>query len=405
MIPIERPYMKISRSVKIAVAAVALALVGTQASFGAATINGDGSTFAQPLLSTCKTAWQSATGNTFGAYPGNGSGTGIANAKNGINDYNFADYPSGVGVNSYPAYANTKIVQIPAVAAPIAIAYNLGGRSQAQTLFLSQNTLSDIFAGKVTMWNDPEISKDNNGSTTVVTYKLDATGNPVKVNGKPVVLKTTTVVRHFTLPAQTIKLVVRSDGSGTTYNLVYMLAKLFPATWSNISDNNNAKLSNTFSKDYPGAANDLLGRIQQVKGSALVAAQIAKTPYSIGYAEANFAKNAGLASAAIQNASGAYQTPTAAGVAQFLDAATFAADGAATFNYADKNAGDYILGIISYGLVDSSVTGAAAAAVKSFLTYVVSDACPTTDSTLQFTTLPAKQKAVALALIAKLPNA
>ena len=255
------------------------------------------------------------------------------------------------------------------------------------------------------MWNDPEISKDNNGSSTVVTYKLDAQGNPVKVNGAPVVLKTTTVVRHFTLPAQTIKLVVRSDGSGTTYNLVYMLAKLFPATWSNISDNSNAKLSNTFAKDYPGSANDLLGRIQQVKGSALVAAQIAKTPYSIGYAEANFAKNAGLASAAIQNASGAYQTPTAAGVAQFLDAATFAADGAGTFNYADKNAGDYVLGIISYGLVDSSVTGAAAAAVKSFLTYVVSDACPTTDSSLQFTTLPPKQKAVALALIAKLPNA
>jgi hypothetical protein len=97
--------------------------------------------------------------------------------------------------------------------------------------------------------------------------------------------------------------------------------------------------------------------------------------------------------------------PTAAGVAQFLDAATFAADGAATFNYADKNPGDYVLGIISYALVDSSVTGAAAAAVKSFLTYVVSDACPTTDSSLQFTTLPTKMKAVASTLIAKLPNA
>lgn len=396
--------MNISRSVKIAVAAAALALVGTQSSFAAATINGDGSTFAQPLLSTCKTAWQTATGNTFGAYPGGGSGAGIKNAIAGINDYNFADYPSGVGVNSYPAYANTKIVQIPAVAAPIAIAYNLGGRSTAQSLYLSQKTLSDIFAGKVTKWNDPEITADNNGTTSVVVYKTDAKGNPIKVNGEPVVLKTKTVTRHFSLPNQTIKLVVRSDGSGTTYNLVYMLAKLFPSTWSNISASNNAALSNTFAKDYPGDANDLLGRIQQVKGSSLVAAQIAKTPYSIGYAEANFAKNAGLAVAAIQNASGAYQTPTAGGVAQFLNAATFAADGAATFNYADTNAGDYVLGIISYGLVDSSKTGDAAVAVKSFLTYVVSDACPTTDSTLQYTTLPEKQKAVALALIAKLPN-
>jgi phosphate transport system substrate-binding protein len=399
--------MKISRTAKIVVAAAAaIALFGTQASFGAATINGDGSTFAQPLLSVCKTAWQSATGNTFGAYPGNGSGTGISNAKNGLNDYNFADYPSGVGVASYPAYANTNIVQVPAVAAPIAIAYNLGGRSQKQTLYLSQKTLSGIFSGAITMWNDPSITADNNGSATIVTYKLDAKGNPVKdASGKPVVLKTSVVTRHFTLPAQTIKLVVRSDGSGTTYNLVYMLAKLFPTQWANISDNSNAKLSNTFSKDYPGAASDLLGRIQQVKGSALVAAQIAKTPYSIGYAEANFATNNYLSAAAIQNASGAYQTPTAAGVAQFLDAATFAADGAGTFNYADKSPGDYILGIISYALVDSSVKGAAAAAVKSFLTYVVSDACPTTDSTLQFTTLPAKQKAVAAALIAKLPSA
>lgn len=399
--------MKTSRTLKIVVAAAAaIVLLGTQASFGAATINGDGSSFAKPLLNTCKTAWQTATGNTFGAYPAGGSGTGIKNAIAGINDYNFADYPSGVGVAAYPAYANTNIVQVPAVAAPIAIAYNLGGRSKAQTLYLSQKTLSGIFSGAITMWNDPAISADNNGSATVVTYKKDAKGNPVKdASGKPVVLKTTTVSRHFTLPSQTIKLVVRADGSGTTYNLVYALAKLFPTQWANISDNKNAKLSNTFSKNYPGAASDLLGRIQQVSGSALVAAQIAKTPYSIGYAEANFAKDAGLNSASIQNAAGAYQGPTAAGVAQFLDAATFAADGAATFNYADTNPGDYILGIVSYGLVDSSKTGAAAAAVKSFLTYLISDACPTTDATLQFTTLPAKQKAVATALIAKLPNA
>ena len=396
--------MNISRKIKIGVVVAALALVGTQASFGAATINGDGSTFAQPLLLACKTAWQSASGNTFGAYPGNGSGTGIKNAIAGLDDYDFSDYPSGVGVSAYPAFAKTSMVQVPAVAAPIAIAYNLGGRSKANTLYLSQQTLSDIFAGKITMWNDPEITADNNGSTTVVVYKKDANGNPVKVNGQPVVLRTQVVQRHFTLPNQTIHLVVRSDGSGTTYNLVYFLAKMFPSTWSNISANNNAALSNTFSKDYPGSATDLLGRIQAVKGSALVAAQIAKTPYSIGYAEANYATSNGLQAAAIQNASGAFQTPTAAGVSQFLNAATFAADGAATLNYADKNAGDYDLGIISYALVDSAKTGAAAAAVKSFLSYVTSDACPTSAPTLQFTTLPTAQKAVATALIAKLPN-
>jgi phosphate transport system substrate-binding protein len=393
--------MKISRSIKITAAAAALVFLGTQASFGAATtINGDGSSFAQPLLGVCKTAWQTATGNTFGSYPANGSGTGISNAKAGLLDYNFADYPSGVGVTAYPAYANTNIVQIPAVAAPIAIGYNIGTRSQK--LYLSQKTLSDIFAGVITKWNDPAIVADNNGTSPQVVYKLDAAGNPVKVNGQPVVLKTIQVARHFTLPDQTIRLVVRSDGSGTTYNLVYMLAKLFPTTWSNISANGNAALSNTFAKDYPGPATDLSGRIQAVKGSALVAAQVAKTPYSIGYMESNFAANAKLSAASIQNASGAYQTATAAGVAQFLNAATFSADGAATFNYADKNPGNYVLGIISYGLVDSSKTGDAAAAVKSFMKYVTSDACPKTDASLQFTTLPTAQAAIAATLIAKL---
>jgi hypothetical protein len=61
---------------------------------------------------------RSSSGNSV-SYSGGGSGTGRNNADRGINDFNFSDVPfSG---------ASSTLLHIPAVAAPIAIGYNLTG--------------------------------------------------------------------------------------------------------------------------------------------------------------------------------------------------------------------------------------------------------------------------------------
>lgn len=378
--------MKFSKTVKVVATATAALFIATPA-FAGVTINGDGSTFAQPLLNACKAGWQTATGNTFGSYPGGGSGTGRKNADAGINDFNFSD------ASYVPAKAT--VIHIPVVAAPIAIAYNLPGGRQVT---LSQKTLSDIFAGKVTYWDDPEILADNTGTYKKVIFRTDGSGNPVKdKSGKPIILNTITAKRSFTISHHKIVLVVRSDSSGTTQNLVNMFIAQFPSVWTKPSNG-------TFANVFPGNINDVsnIGRIQSAKGSALVAAQVKSTPYAIGYMEESYAANNGLGMVAIQNAAGNFQLPDAAGTAAFLSSATAAANGALTFNYNTTDPGAYVLGIVSYALVDTAAKGANADATKSFLQYVLSPACPTTNPALGYTTITGNLLNTDNSLLAKL---
>ena len=377
--------MKLRSSLKVvAIATTAALFAATPALAGGITITGAGSTFASPLIGACKTAWQNSSGNTV-TYGGGGSGTGRSNADKGVGDFNFSDA-------TYTP-AKSTILHIPVVAAPVAIAYNL---SSTKTLYLSPETLANIFAGKITMWNDPAIVADNNGTSNVVVFKKDASGAVVKEKaGKPVVLKTMAVKRYYTLPAQKIKVIYRADGSGTTQNLVNMFIKKFPSVWTKAS-------SSTFTSVFPGNINDVanLGRFQSASGSAGVTALAAKTKYSITYVESSFASAQKLGLAAIKNAAGNYQGPDAGGTAAFLNAGTVAADGKMTFNYETTDPAAYILGIVSYALVDTASKNADV--VKSFLTSLLDAKCANTDPSLQYSTITGALLAADQALIAKI---
>jgi len=363
--------MKVSRSLKVAAAVVAVSALAANSAVAAVSITAGGSSFAAPLINACKVAWQTSTGNTL-TYTTSSSGTGQTNENNGIGDFNFSD-------SSYTSTKST-VVHIPVVAAPIAVGYNLPNKSQ--DLYLSQKTLSDIFAGNVTKWNDPEIAADNNRTVTVTLFKKDGNGNPIKdASGKPIVVNTITKKIYYTLPNQNIRIVARADSSGTTANFVKLFNAQFPSVWNKPNDK-------TFINDFPGNINDTknLGRIQTATGSAGVAATMSKTPYSIGYFEASYATGA-LRNALIGNAAGGFAAPDAAGTSAFLGSATATADGKLTFNYNTTTPGAYVLGIVSYALVDSAATGDNAKAAKSFLQYVLSPACPTSAPTLGFATI------------------
>ena len=379
--------MNLSRSAKIAVAAAAIAAVTVQSAFafGGVTLTGAGSTFATPLISACAPGWQSQYGTTV-SYAGGGSGTGRKSADNGIGNFNFSDA-------SYTP-VKSSILHIPVIAAPVAIAYNIDAGTNKSGIYLSQKTLSDIFAGKVTKWNDPEIVADNTGAKTTVIYKKDAKGAVVKVKGKPVVLKAATTSVRVSLPDQIIRVIFRADSSGTTQNLVNFFIAQFPSVWTNPS-------SGTFTSAYatPGG---LPYSSLSASGSAGVAALAASTPYSITYVESSYAASNNLGVASIKNASGSFQGPTAAGTAAFLNSATASAGGVLTFNYNTTDKGAYVLGIVSYALVDSADTGDWASATTSWLKYLLSDKCVNTNPALGYSTITGPLLDTDKALLAKL---
>ena len=379
--------MKVSKTIKIAVAAVAALAFSAQAAFaGGVSIQAGGSSFDATLLNTCKVAWQTSTGNTF-TYNSSDSGTGQKNQDAGIFDANFSD--SGY------VPAKSSVLNIPLVMAPIAVIYNLPG---SKPLFLSEKTLSDIFAGKVTKWNDSEIAADNNQSIASVVYAKNTDGSVKKdKTGAPVVLRTTSTTRHYTLPNQTIHLVVRSDASGTTKNFVTLFTKTNADVWTKAADK-------TFANVFPGVINGAgnIGRIQAYSGSTGVSAGLNATPYSIGYAELSYATGK-LRTASLQNANGDYAAPTAANTSAFVAGATLGATGLYTFNYKTTTPGAYILGIVSYALVDSAKTGANAAAMTDFLKFVASPACA--NSSPNYAAESGPVAAYVATLLAKLPTA
>ena len=378
--------MKVSKTIKIAAAAIAFAAFAAQSAFASGvSIQAGGSSFDATLLNTCKVAWQNSTGNTF-TYNSSDSGTGQKNEDAGIFDANFSD--SGY------VPAKSSVINIPLVMAPIAVIYNLPG---SKDLYLSEKTLSDIFAGKVTKWNDSEIVADNNQSISSVVYAKNADGSVKKDSkGAPVVLRTVQTRRYYTLPNQTIHLVVRSDASGTTKNFVTLFTKTNSDVWTKPADK-------TFANVFPGQINGAgnIGRIQAYSGSTGVAAGLNATPYSIGYAETSYATGK-LRTAFLGNANGDFAGPTAANTSAFVAGATLSSAGLYQFNYATKAPGAYILGIVSYALVDTAKTGANAAAMTSFLKYVASPACANSVSSYAAESGPVAD--YVNSLLAKLPT-
>jgi len=364
--------MKISKSLKVVAAALALSFVAVQPA-SAVGLTGAGATFPQPLIDICKAGFAADTGHSF-TYGGGGSGTGRGNSDKGVGDVNFSDTPHTAATRV------ATVIHIPVVAAPVAVMYNLP-TSKNKTLNLSANTVAGIFAGTITKWNDPAIVADNNRLITTIIYRKNADGTVKKDDkGQPIVLRKDTRTAVFTLPSSAIKVIYRQDASGTQGNFTNFLAGAAPSVWTK-AGNNDFKL--TFPGDLNSVAN--LGRITSASGSSGVSVLAGKTPYSITFAEKNYAKAQGLGVANIGNAAGNFQAPDAAGTSAFLGAATQDANGFLKFDYKTTIAGAYPLGIVSYALVDTKTTNAAA--VKSLLNYILSPKCVNTDPTLEYSVI------------------
>ncbi len=354
--------MRISKLAKVASLALAFGLVtGTPAH--AVDLQGSGASFPALLIEGCKAGFAaSGSGHTY-VYASSSSGTGQANSDKSIGDFWMSD-------GAYTASTKrASLIHVPLVAAPIAILHNLPSKT---TLSLSAATVAGIFGGTITRWNDPAIVADNNRTTTKVFYKLDKNGNPAKdAKGNPVVLRTQNITQRYTLPDKPIKVVYRSDSSGTSENFTSYLNKSASAVWP--------KAKNKVFKDaFPGNINDTanLGRVVGAASSTGVAQLAGKTAYSITYAEVNYATANKLKVANLINVAGSSVAPDSTGVGAFLASATQDANGFLTYDYATKEKGAYPLGIVSYLLADTKYPDATkAAAVKAFANYILSTKC------------------------------
>ena len=380
--------MKVSTFKKAAAAGAVAALLIAQPAMADVALTGGGSSFASPLFDACKADFASANKGLSVNYASSSSGTGRNNSDAGLGDFNFSDTAHTA------ASKKATVIHVPALAGAIGVMYNLAYPPR-DGVNLSASTLAKIYAGTITMWNDDAIKADNNRTISVPVYKKDANGLPVLKNGKPVLLKNKAVTSRWNPPAQKIVVIYRNDSSGTVGNFTAALNGIDPTNWPKAGNN-------SFTATFPGNLNSSanLGRIVGTSGSAGVAALAAKTPYSIAFAEKNFAIANKLGLAKISNQSGAFVAPEAEGVSSFLGEATVNADGTLKMNYTTTNAGAYILGITSYALVDTKTPNGKE--VKTLLNYLLSPACAQKDPALGFALVSGKLLTVANAQIAKI---
>lgn len=222
-------------------------------------------------------------------YDAVGSGEGISRFITGSVDFGGSDAPPTAEQISQ---VERGMQLIPATAGMIVLAYNLNGLNGR--LKLKRDVYVDIFLGKITNWNDPKIQESN---------------------------------PDLALPNQTIAIVGRLDGSGTTFALTNHFSAISDA-WRNGPGTGTLI-------DWPGGA-------MLVKGNEGVAARIKISDGSIGYLQYGFAERIGLPMVWLENQAGAFVEPDAASGRQALaGAAERASDDLLTFAVDPPGEGSY----------------------------------------------------------------
>ncbi|MGE2813979.1 phosphate ABC transporter substrate-binding protein PstS [Mycobacterium heidelbergense] len=129
-------------------------------------------------------------------YTANGSGAGISEFLSGKTDFGGSDTP--LSGDQYPAArqrcGGADAWNLPVVFGPLAITYNL---SSVDSLVLDAPTLAKIFNGTITRWDDPALTALN-----------------------------------ASMPAEDIRVIYRSDASGTTDNFQSYLQAASGGAWS-----------------------------------------------------------------------------------------------------------------------------------------------------------------------------
>src|SRR5208337_500501 len=116
-------------------------------------LNATGATFPYPIYSKWFSDYNKMHPDIEINYQSLGSGAGIRQLLSGTVDFGASDAPM---TDEQLGQAKTKILHFPTVLGAVVPTYNIAGISQA--LNFTGELLADIYLGKVTKWNDPEIA-------------------------------------------------------------------------------------------------------------------------------------------------------------------------------------------------------------------------------------------------------
>ncbi|NES79426.1 MULTISPECIES: phosphate ABC transporter substrate-binding protein PstS [Okeania] len=239
----------------------------TDGTGGGAQVNlvGAGASFPAPIYQRWFQDLSQSDPNLQVDYQSVGSGAGVERFTQELVDFGASDVAM---TDEEIAQVGRGVILLPMTAGSIVLAYNL---PDVSGLKLSREVYVDILLGKITNWNDPKI----------------AAINP-----------------DITLPDQTITVVYRSDGSGTTGVFTKHLSAISPEWKEKVGEGKTVQ----WPVGIGGAKNDG------------VTAQIRQSEGAIGYVEYGFAKSAGLNMASLENSSGKYIEPTAESATATLEA-------------------------------------------------------------------------------------
>lgn len=224
-------------------------------------LTGAGATFPYPIYSKWFSEYAAAHPGVEINYQSIGSGGGIRQVTAGLVDFGASDMPMA---DDALAASKIKLIHIPTVLGAVVPVFNVPGVSNVR---FSGGVLANIYLGKISMWNDAQIAKDNPG---------------------------------VHLPDQKIIVVHRSDGSGTSFIFTDYLSKVSPE-WGNGPGKGT-------SPSWPAGVGG--------KGNEGVAGLVRQLPGAIGYVELIYALQNHIAFGAVQNAAGTWVTASINGVTE-----------------------------------------------------------------------------------------
>jgi len=182
----------------------------------------------------------------------------------------------------------------------------------------------------------------------------------------------------ITFPDLAIRVVSRSDGSGTTNNFANYLNKSFPDIWTKPT-------SDTFATAFPGTI-PTDGSFQSARGNEGLANYVRDNNGSITYAELSFLEERGVKAAAVSNPAGRFVSPSPTTSAAWLEAAEVSTEGLVTQNYANTASDAYPINAVSYGL-SSSASSTDNQLVKRFFSYFINQCAPKNAAAAGYTPL------------------
>jgi len=220
-------------------------------------IHGGGATFPAPLYKKWIEEYQKRRPEVVVSYDVVGSGEGVKAFMAGQVDFGASDAAMS---DAQIAEVARGVQLVPAVAGSIVLAYNLEGLGG--DLKLTREVYVDIFLGKIKSWDDLRIKRIN---------------------------------PELNLPKSDIALVVRQDGSGTTYAFT----------------NHLSAISDEWRDRGPGVGTliDWPGNAMAARGNEGVAGRIKISKGSIGYVEYGMARRTGLSMAWLENKAGQFIEP------------------------------------------------------------------------------------------------